>query len=230
MSQSTVSVLEKVALAGGVTSLVLSSGHLVEGAIISSASTPIRPPTTPGSSFLDIDGDGTTEFALRHVNFYGYIFGVMTEVSGRFVGTVFRSEDAFRKLTSDLVVGPTMPGFKFFDSPQDFIDITEAGLNVGNDAVNQGWLSRGDTGYFGYKFTSGGNTLFGWGEMVIDPAASGTAGYGFTFTKLYYDDTGAPIVVGDTGSAVPEPSTWALAVLAAGGVTAYRARRKVAAV
>jgi len=225
MRQSTVSILEKVALAGGVGSLVLSSGHLVEGAIISSASTPIRPPTTAGFNSLDIDGDGTIEFALGD---YSSGAAFLTSGNGRFVAAASAAK-GFQKLSSGFVVGSTMPGsFKFFSSPQPFFPVT-AFSAIAATAAAQGW-SMGDTGYFGYKFTSGGNTLFGWGEMVIDPAASGTAGYGFTFTKLYYDDTGAPIVVGDTGSAVPEPSTWALAVLAAGGVTAYRARRKVDAV
>jgi len=227
MRQSTVSILEKVALAGGVGSLVLSSGHLVEGAIISSASTPIRPPTTAGFNSLDIDGDGTIEFVLGD---FLSAAAFLNSGNGRFVAAASAAK-GFPKLSSGFVVGSTMPGsFKFFSSPQSYIFVTYQGATA-TIAVAQGW-SMGDTGYFGYKFTSGGNTLYGWGEMVIDlnPYASGTAGYGFTFTKLYYDDTGAPIVVGDTGSAVPEPSTWALAVLAAGGVTAYRARRKVAAV
>ena len=94
MSQSTVSVLEKVALAGGVGSLVLSSGHLVEGAIISSASTPIRPPTTVGFNSLDIDGDGAIEFLLG--DFYSFA-AFLRSGYGRFVAAASAAK-GFQKL------------------------------------------------------------------------------------------------------------------------------------
>ena len=120
-----------------------------------------------------------------------------------------------------------MAGHKFFASAQTGLTVT-ANSGIGGDAGAQGW-SMGDTGFFGFKFTSGPNTYYGWGEVVFDPANNGTKGHGFQFTRLYYDDTGAAVTVGDTGSVIPEPSTYALALLAAGGVAAYRSRRKVAA-
>ncbi|MFN9373022.1 MAG: hypothetical protein ACK6D3_14170 [Planctomycetaceae bacterium] len=84
----------------------------------------------------------------------------------------------------------------------------------------------GDTGRFGFKFTSGAKTYYGWVEIAFDPANNDTIGHGNHFTTLYEDATGAAIKVGDTGAAVPEPSTCALA---AGGVAAYRARPTVVA-
>ena len=96
--------------------------------------------------------------------------------------------------------------------------------------MNGGW-QMGDTGFFGFKFSSDvtqSDTFYGWGEMVFaPPTSSGIKGHGFTITRMYYDDTGAAIKVGDTGAVIPEPSTCALALLAAGGVAAYRARRKM---
>ena len=100
----------------------------------------------------------------------------------------------------------------------------------GNIAV-AGW-QMGETGFFGFSFQSNGQTLYAWAELAFDPTSANTAGYGFQILRAYYDDTGAPITVGNTGtggSPVPEPSTYALALLAAGGVAAYRSRRKTVA-
>jgi len=57
----------------------------------------------------------------------------------------------------------------------------------------------GDTGFFGFKFTSGGNTYYGWGEIHIQGLSTSP----YTITRAYYNSTPfAPITVGDTGSAV----------------------------
>ncbi|MFM8220769.1 MAG: PEP-CTERM sorting domain-containing protein, partial [Planctomycetaceae bacterium] len=91
-----------------------------------------------------------------------------------------------------------------------------------------GW-SMGETGFFGFCFDQNGQRHYGWGELKLDPTSANTNGYGFQITRAYYNDTpGAPIAAGDTGGggAVPEPSTFALGLLAAGGVAAYRSRRK----
>jgi hypothetical protein len=88
----------------------------------------------------------------------------------------------------------------------------------------------GETGFFGFKFAGG--LFYGWAELAFDPTSANTAGYGYQILRAYYDDTGAPITVGNTGtggSPVPEPSSYALALLAAGGVAAYRSRRKTVA-
>ncbi len=222
-------VSEKLALAGGAASLALCSGNVVEGAIIASPNAPIGPPTAGYQwNNLDVDGDGTYDFRLWND---ASDTAMLTEVNGgRFVATNGRSDDGFAKLSSGFVVGPTMAGHKFFAGAQSSISVT-ASSSIGNDAGPEGW-SMGDTGFFGFKFTSGPNTYYGWGEIVIDPAGNGTKGHGYQLTKLYYDDTGAAIKVGDTvgaGPVIPEPSTYALALLAAGGVAAYRSRRKVAA-
>lgn len=223
----TKSMAEKLALAGGAASLALCSGNVVEGAIIASPYAPIGPPSFSGGNELDVDGDGTSDFRLSHTS----SSASLTELNGgRFVAANFVGSDGFAKLSSGFVVGPTMAGHKFFANAQIGITMTDSS-QIGFDASAQGW-SMGETGLFGFKFTSGPNTYYGWGEVVFDPANNGTVGYGYKFTKLYYDDTGAAITVGDTGGTgpvIPEPSTYALALLAAGGVAAYRSRRKVAA-
>jgi hypothetical protein len=220
------SVAQKVALAGGAVSLALVSGNVVEGAIIASPNAPIRPPSTAGSIPLDVDGDGSVEFGLA--NFEGKSASVTEFTGGRFVAPNSVIAKGFAKLSSGFVVGPTMAGHKFFSNAQGYIILTQRS-SIGLNATQ--W-DMGETGLFGFKFSSGTNTYYGWGEIVFDQAGNGTAGYGFELTKLYYDNTGAAIKVGDTGAGgpvIPEPSTYALALLAAGGVAAYRSRRKVPA-
>ncbi|MFN9373861.1 MAG: PEP-CTERM sorting domain-containing protein [Planctomycetaceae bacterium] len=219
------SVADKMILAGGAASLALCSGNFVEGAIIASPNAPIGPPTTAGNNLLDVDGDGTNDFQLS--NDSSSSASLIESNGGRFVATFNAISDGFAKLPSGFVVGPTMFGAKFFSNPQSGIGVTSSS-EIGRDAGQQGW-SMGQTGYFGFKFTSGANTYYGWGEIELAPALSGTRGHGFQFSRLYYENTGAPIAIGDTGGAIPEPSTCALALLAAGGVAAYRARRKVTA-
>ena len=213
------SVAEKLALAGGVASLALCSGAIAEGAIIASSNAPIAPPPTYGGHLLDVDGDGTNDFVLWNG---GNLYAMLSESNGgRFVAANRVYYDGFARLAFGFVVGPTMSEHKFFESAQERITMTEWST-IGFDLYRNGGWGMGTRGFFGFKFTSGANTYYGWGEIVFDRPKHGTAGHGFKFTQLYYDNTGAPIRVG----AIPEPSTCALALLAAGGVAAYRARRR----
>ena len=212
---------EKLALAGGAASLALASGNPAETAVVSALNTPISPPSSTGSIDWDVDGDSNAEFRLGNASFVGFHSAVFTELNGAFVAPSFRFSDGFAKLATGFVVGASMSGgFKFLGN-QTFITVTGGG-SIGGDLGAQGW-SLGDVGYFGFKFASGSNTYYGWGEISIH---GGSPGSGFTIKRAYYDDTpGASIRVG-----VPEPSTCALALLAAGGVAAYKGRRKKAAV
>jgi hypothetical protein len=118
-----------------------------------------------------------------------------------------------------------MPGFKFFTYAQGTITVSLSSGGIGGDLGAQGW-NKGETGFFGFKFTNGTGTHYGWGEITI-PLGSSL----FAITKAYYETTpDTPILVGATGGVIPEPSTCALALLAAGGVAAYKGRRKQAAV
>jgi hypothetical protein len=219
------SVGEKLLLAGGSATLALASGTSGEAAVVSALNTPISPPSSLGARVWDVDGDSNGDFKLEHDFSYGFIFGDLTEIDGgRFVA--LSSGNAFAKLASGFVVGASMSGFAFSPNARVNISVTVQGT-IASDAGVGGW-SIGDVGFFGFKFTSGGNTYYGWGEFDLP---GGTPGSGFTITKAYYETTpGASITVGDTVGAIPEPSTCALALLAAGGVAAYRSRRKQAAV
>jgi len=214
------SLVQKLAVAGGVASLAVCAGSASEAAIIASTSAPIQPPQSPGFNSLDVDGDGTVDFSLKNMIGSAWVAEVN---GGRFVATLSRSGDGFARLSSGFEVGTGMVSHMFFPPAQLAISITSSS-GIATDASEQGW-AMGATGFFGFKFTSGANTFYGWGEMVIDPSFNLTVGHGYTFTRLYYEDTGAGIKVGDTGSAVPEPAASMLALLAAGCVVGYRSRK-----
>jgi hypothetical protein len=220
-SESKKSVGEKLLLAGGAAALTMASGNPAEAAVVSALNTPISPPASPGDNFWDVDGDSTADFNLFKANQWASFKEVN---GGRFVAATTRSFAGFAPLATGFQVGASMPGFKFFNSAQTQLTVTGNGL-IGSALSANGW-SLGDLGAFGFKFTSSGNTYYGWGLMSVIGGSPA-----FTITQAYYNNTpGATIAVGDTGGAVPEPSTCALALLAAGGVAAYKRHRKQAAV
>jgi hypothetical protein len=72
---------------------------------------------------------------------------------------------------------------------------------------------------------------YGWVRLVYTVGLNGLPN-SVTAVDWAYDDSGAPIAAGDTGSSsAPEPSAFAMGLLALGaaGVTALRRRRKVVA-
>lgn len=95
---------------------------------------------------------------------------------------------------------------------------------VGTMASYNGYFGEwnlGDTAYVGLRFSSGGQTYYGWAHVHINANAS------ITLMDFAYDNTpGTGLVTG----VVPEPSTLSILLLTAGaaGMGAYR-RRKAAA-
>jgi hypothetical protein len=221
-------VREKLLLAGGAATLALSSGQSAGAAIVSAWATPIGPPPIAGSSTdWDLDGDSTADFSLSNSGSSAY-FGEVN--GGRVVQASRGVASGLAKLSAGFMVGSVMVTGHGFRPSADKFSVT-FNSNIGTIGTGTQAWTMGASGYFGFKFTSGPNTYYGWAELTLDPANDGTKGYGYTITQAYYNDTpGAGIAVGDTGATVPEPSTCALALLAAGGVAAYKGRRKRAAV
>ena len=87
--------------------------------------------------------------------------------------------------------------------------------------------------YLLFRFNPGAGPLYGWMELTASAAdASGadpTLGPSLTIQGWAYDTTGAKIHAGDTGSATPEPGTFALTGLAALALGAACQRRVPAA-
>ena len=228
-TQSTgTSLTRKLALASGAVALAAAATNDVQAGIVAAQSTPIRPPVNQGSNTWDIDGDGTSDLRFSKLGSgttqaqVGYIVELSVQGQGGF-GRVLRTvSDAMAKLAIGSPIGSS--GF-FRGNPRTaYFNILTVDGSIRTFA---GQWSMGETGFFGFAFNKGGQRHYGWGELKFDPASANSDGYGFQVTRAYYNDTpGASIAAGDTGSAVPEPSTLALAMLAAGGVAAYRSRRK----
>lgn len=80
----------------------------------------------------------------------------------------------------------------------------------------------GGTGYLGIQFKPGEDVLYGW--IYIDMVAPDLSE--LEIAGWAYEDTGAPIHVGDTGSPVPIPSSLMLLASGAAGVAALRRRKR----
>jgi hypothetical protein len=224
----------KVAMASGATAVALLGSGVAQAGIVASQVLPLRPSATPLTNVAwDVDGDSQVEFFLRNgrrtnLVTFSTTFGqtdsrtsVVTYAMLNAVAANLMGDSSVAKLPAGAVVGPSA---ELEGSHSNTVTMN------GNSALD-GW-QMGETGFFGFSFQSNGQTVYAWAELALDPTSANTAGYGFQILRAYYDDTGAPIIVGNTGgggSPVPEPSTYALALLAAGGVAAYRSRRKTVA-
>ena len=219
-------IADKLAkLAGGsaVAAAMAGMPTVADADIVQSLTAPIAPPTTTGSTFWDVDGDGTIDFNLDRAfnsiagNIYSYAF--FDDLNGgRLVVPAAASGDQIAKLPSSVSVGASLgTAYQFQASAQAANTITYNG-GIGRDAEDGGF-SFGETGFFGFQFTSGGDTFFGWGELTIGGPN------GFTINEAYYNaHAGESIRVGATSS-VPEPSGLAVLGMLAAGTFARRRRK-----
>jgi hypothetical protein len=110
-----------------------------------------------------------------------------------------------------------------------------------NASIDSSANFSGDSTYSVFKYNTNTSALFLSGSYMGFKTASSTNMYGwlqvtwntknsqFQILSGAYENTpGVAILAGDTGAAVPEPSTWALSALLAGGAafTFWRKRQK----
>jgi hypothetical protein len=92
-----------------------------------------------------------------------------------------------------------------------------------------GWAPSA-TGFAGFRFSTTNHALdYGWIRLSYTLGTNGLPN-SVTAIDWAYDPTGAPVTAGEEPSSTPEPSTSALAILAAGaaGVAALGRRRQAA--
>ncbi|MGA0174464.1 MAG: hypothetical protein ACO3NL_12580 [Phycisphaerales bacterium] len=99
-------------------------------------------------------------------------------------------------------------------------------INVGNSLANAGNPAfSGTSKYVMFRFTNAGTTNYGWIELkAATTGFSGTSQYSVTLGDWAYDNSGAVLGAGVTGSAVP--GLGGLAALAAMGAAGVRTRRQ----
>ena len=193
--------------------------------IIIASNLPLSPPATDGDTNWDVDADGTNDFTLGFFASSSANFLDFDDTNGgRLVVPDNMSYLGIAKLNEGFSVGNSslMNGFKFHTNPQYDNTIINS-FSIGSAAQEGGW-QMGDTGYFGFKFTTNGgaDTHYGWGEMSTEVGVSN-----FTVVRAYYESTpDTAIQVG----AVPEPATVGLGLgaLALGAAGLRRMRQRVA--
>ena len=192
-----------------------------------STTTPIATPSSDGSNFWDVDGDGTPDFKLELNGTSSYSYARFNDSNGgRLVVPADQTQNGIAKLPFDLTIGPGFAAaYKFHTSPQRDNTIwtrDESAIYTGGPADDGGW-QLGDTGFFGFKFTKGSDTHYGWGEMTI---SNSYAWSGFTINEAWYENSaGASVGVG----AIPEASQVAglsLLALGAAGLAIWRRRKE----
>jgi len=245
---------EKLAAVAGTGAVAVAavsgSPSEVHADLVMSTTAPISPPSSDGSNFWDVDGDGTGDFRLRNArgsttfisDTYTSTFQTSWQSAffddvngGRLVMPVgddtWAEQGGIAKLPFNFQIGPGLAAaYKFHLNPQSDNTIRTAAYaspSVGYDAEAGGW-SLGETGFFGFKFTKGSDTHYGWGEMTISSRLPGTYGgdLGFIINEAWYENSaGASVGVG----AIPEASQVAghsLLALGAAGLAIWRRRKE----
>ncbi|WP_295888450.1 PEP-CTERM sorting domain-containing protein [uncultured Thiohalocapsa sp.] len=219
---STSEVLGYTAAAGG---LAFAGGDAL-GAIVHNTTSVSFSVSDDGGTFsFDIDGVGGDDLQL-----YLFAFANSAGAShlngglGATVATNNTGNNPAINLAPGFVVGTTLASGSFNDNTAYWYR---------NFGTVTGPFSNNSTGYLGLRFdgdTGTVGTQYAWVKVRFDFAAPKLT---MNILEWAYDNSGAPICVGDTGSGcggtpVPVPGTPLLTLLGLGamGLSAYRRRRE----
>ncbi len=225
----------RIALAAGSLSALAVSAAECDAAIVHVTGSPVTMNLDAADGTQetwDVDGDSQRDFYLTKfdpVFDYGgggddiNISSLSANGQGFVNGPGNPHYADIQRLNAGLVVGPTLAAGYFFGT-----STTSRNL-LGSDGypgpvfgVNPQGFADGQDGFVGFAFESGGETHYGWATLNIDLNLPGTV----TISEWAYESSAnAPIVVG----AVPEPSSLALLAMGAGGLAAWRHRKKTKA-
>ena len=217
----------------GLAAISTAMGTSADAALVASATIPsggLVSPSSPGTIYWDIDNDGTDDFRFSltstsfSTSYYGTLY--MRDLGDTRVARPDGSSNIFAKLSSGAKLGTAADGLSFNAATENrtLLFSYTGKVYLGYLPANGGW-SLGDTGYFGFKFTSSGNTHYGWAEMTLSSGSQPWA----TINEAWYNDTpDGEVTVG----VVPEPAEVGLGLgalaLGAAGLRRMRQKRKAA--
>ena len=215
----------------GLAAISTAMGTSADASLVASATIPsggLVSPSSPGTINWDIDNDGTDDFRFfltsDSISIYGTLY--IRDLGDARVARPDGSSLNFAKLSSGAKLGTAADGLSFNASfeRRTLVSSYSGTNNIGLFPANGSW-SLGDTGYFGFKFTSSGNTHYGWAEMTLSSGSQPWA----TINEAWYNDTpDGEVTVG----VVPEPAEVGLGLgalaLGAAGLRRMRQKRKAA--
>ena len=221
----------------GLAAISTAMGTSADAALVASATIPsggLVSPSSPGTINWDIDNDGTDDFRFSltssiytsSISTYYYEFLTIRDLGDARVARPDESSNIFAKLSSGAKLGTAADGLSFNAATENrtLLFSYTGKVYLGYLPANGGW-SLGDTGYFGFKFTSSGNTHYGWAEMTLSSGSQARA----TINEAWYNNTpDGEVTVG----VVPEPAEVGLGLgalaLGAAGLRRMRQKRKAA--
>lgn len=198
----------------------VSATIVIDGTIVYNSSPGLSVAATgssPGPSlYFDLDGDGPNDFFIQAIPspiFFVPTMGIVAPTNlTNFVSTGKPLDVASNGLVLGDIVGP---------------DSIFLGPGPGSPTTNAAAKLPLGESYMGFSFEAGdGSTDYGWMKFFYATPTANTPAV--TVLEWAYDNSGAPIMVGQTASPIPEASTTTLlfgsAALLAGAVVAWRRR------
>jgi len=173
---------------------------------------------------LDVDLDGTTDFTFTSTfapdPTFPVGFNVVDFSFGSNNGVVIDAPatDGFPTV-SRLGIGSIVSNSSLFSLPSD-----QGNLTFFTPFDPPSGNFEGQSGYVGLKFDRLGGTAFGFAEISVNAMNAAVNPLGLTIRSVTYNDTlGASATI----TAVPEPSSMALAVIGVGLFGASQLRKKL---
>lgn len=209
-------------------SLATLYGLPVQAGIVHVTTPTIGPLTTNSGHFdvsWDVDLDGSGEF--HFFNGSTSYFNVDSLADGRgfvHVGAGGGGSPVPRwvRLPANLQLGPSLTGTYGWLGGKSSV-LSNANINAGG---GPGYgsaqpMAYGDN-FVGFRFKEGAQTRYGWANWHVEQVSANSAS--LTITEWAYRDDGQAIRVGQTS--VPTPDSLALLALGAGGLGAWRRRKR----
>jgi len=162
---------------------------------------------------VDIDGDGITDITLS-INTSSSTYAAAYMLTPNETAFI---RDPGGNLVKKLSLGSSIDaGANFIFNNGTFRAATTSGFSKGNFNTS--------SGFAGIKIRDSGSDIFAWLRFSITNGTNGLP-INITLKDWAYENTGAPILAGQTVSAVPLPGSLGLLAMGASGLAAFRRRK-----